>query len=180
MNFLGIFKRKKEPQVSSNNDEMESIEEIRKRLFGSRDSTDYLGLAATCEQRAMQAIKDRQFDDAWRLLHEQKQHYLAHASRSEFTAAQTFALEGSVSEHLANILRLEGKHDQALVHLLYLLATSRRPTVAQEKKLPAYVNRAKLPDVSIDDVRSLLDQVTDSPDFSLIQSTISGWTTNNA
>jgi len=139
------------------------------------DTTDYLGKAAVAGDKAKKALQAGDFDKAWKLYHEQKQHYAGHAKRSEFTPAQALALDGSVGESLANVLRLEGKHEEALAHLIYCLATASRPSKSQEKKLGAYLNRAKLESVTIGDILELTNRMRKRPDFRAIQIAIANW-----
>ena len=42
---------------------------------------DYLGKAAEAGHEAQAAVKDKEFDKAWRLFHEQKSFYMQHANR---------------------------------------------------------------------------------------------------
>lgn len=105
-------------------------------LIPDYDREDHLGKAAAAGAAAKGAVTDRRFNDAWRLYHEQKEHYRRHAARYGMTPRQTIALDDSVHEHLANIRRLEGKHDDALVHMLYCVISNTRPTKAQLKSFP--------------------------------------------
>lgn len=88
---------------------------------------DYLGKAADAKHAARAAVKAGQHDRAWGLLHEQKECYLKHAQKMGFDAEQVMRMDGSVSEDFANILRLEKKHTQALVYILYWIVTSSVP-----------------------------------------------------
>jgi hypothetical protein len=171
MNILNLFKRSKQSPPEEKT-EMERVEATRKEIFGERDLTDYLGQAAMLKQEAKSAIKEKEYDRAWKLFHEQKQQYLKHASRSEFTPSQTLALDASVSEDLANILRLEGKHNDAFVHILYWIKTSSHKTKSQEKKLVAYFNRAKIPALDLDEVNEFVS-TANSTDYRSIQAWLS-------
>jgi len=139
------------------------------------DMTDYLGQAADAGHKAKAAADARYFDSAWRYFHEQKAHYLCHANRSEFTPAQAIALEGSVHRSLANFLRNEERHAEALVHFLYYYASSPRRTKTDEKQIEAYYNRSKIKAANIDQVRSFAQNLGPIPNFRLIQSTCSQW-----
>ena len=137
---------------------------------------DYLGFAATSKHEALAALEARQYDKAWKLFHEQKLHYLKHASRSHFTRLQTLALDASVSEDLANVLRLEGKHKTALVHALYWVAASPRRTKTQDRKLSAYFNRAKIIGIDYSAVEGLLKLIKHNPELPIIQRHVKKWT----
>jgi|GEM_PF-1777085 len=138
------------------------------------DTTDYLGMAAEAGHKAKAATEAGDFDGAWRLYHEQKAHYAGHAHRSEFTKAQAIALEGSVHRNLANLLRLEARHREALVHFLYYYASSPRRTKTDEKQISTYVNRAKIGS-SIDDVQKFIDGLGPIPNLRAIQIECTRW-----
>ncbi|WP_250222267.1 hypothetical protein [Acinetobacter baumannii] len=106
---------------------------------------DYLGHAANSKKLAQIAIKERRFDDAWKHLNHQKDYYLKHASRMGFSKTETLVIDSSPHEDMANVLRLEGKHKNALssISYTYMAAyTANRPIITLEKKLEAYYNRA--------------------------------------
>ena len=108
---------------------------------------DYLGKAAHEKQSAKIAIKERRFDDAWRHLSNQKILYLKHAHRERFSAIHTLVIDSSPHEDMANILRLEGRHLEALQHISYTYATNfkaKRPLTTLEKKLSTYHKRADI------------------------------------
>ena len=106
---------------------------------------DYLGKAAHEKQSAKIAIKEKRFNDAWRHLNNQKDLYLKHAHRMQFSEIHTLVIDSSPHEDMANILRLEGKHKNALSNISYTYKAAHladRPTITLEKKLEAYYNRA--------------------------------------
>lgn len=110
----------------------------------SEEPEDYLGKAADAKHAARTAIKEKRFDDAWRLLQEQQERWIQHANRFRFTKQQTMSLLSSIHEDMANILRLEGRGDSALVHIVYCLSTSSKPTKSQKNKLGSYAKRSGL------------------------------------
>lgn len=136
---------------------------------------DHLGKAAGAKHAAKQAIREKRFDDAWRLLHEQQSEWLSHANRQRFTQQQTLSLLSSINEDMANVLRLEGKHDEAMVHILYCVATNSRPTQAQRKKLGSYFRRCKFEDVSSSQVDDAVERLKSKPDFREAQVVVAGW-----
>lgn len=106
---------------------------------------DYLGKAAHEKQSAKIAIKEKRFDDAWRHLNNQKDLYLKHARRMQFSEIHTLVIDSSPHEDMANILRLEGKHKNALSNISYTYKAAHladRPISTLEKKLEAYYNRS--------------------------------------
>jgi hypothetical protein len=103
---------------------------------------DFLGPAATAKHAAKEAISEGRYDDAWGYLHAQKDFYLSHANRQRFTKKHTLALDAEVHVELANILRLEKKHDDAFVNILYwVTAQSDKPKKSHASKLKSYFNR---------------------------------------
>jgi len=180
MGLFDFFRRKKKAERRNAHTTIsipdDRVDDVVKAL-GRIDTTDYLGKAAVAGDKARKAIKSGNLDKAWEHYHKQKQLYAGHAKRSEFTPAQALALDGSVSESLANVLRLEGKHQEALVHLIYSVATSPRPSKAQEKKITAYFNRAKLSKVSIEEVERFVEKTRNRPDLRAIQLAIARWGT---
>lgn len=144
------------------------------RALDRMDMTDYLGMAAKSGQKAKAASDAGDFDGAWRHFHEQKMHYLNHAKRSEFTPAQAVALEGAVHRNLANLLRIEGRHAEALVHCLYYFATTPKRSKTDEKQLTAYFNRSKIK-TDFDTVRAFADSLGPIPNFRSIQVACSQW-----
>jgi hypothetical protein len=84
------------------------------------------------------------------------------------------ALDGSVHRSLANLLRLENRHTEALVHFLYYYSTSPKRTKTDEKQIGAYVNRAKLR-VDIDEIQKFVATLSPRPDFRAIQTAWSQW-----
>ena len=74
-----------------------------------------------------------------------KDYYLKHASRMGFSKTETLVIDSSPHEDMANVLRLEGKHKNALSSISYTYKaayTANRPIITLEKKLEAYYNRA--------------------------------------
>ncbi|WP_217525245.1 hypothetical protein [Vibrio metschnikovii] len=112
---------------------------------------DFLGKAAQVGHEAKAAIKLNKFDEAWRLFHEQKSLYVQHVNQSGFTPNQALALDATVHEDMANLLRLEGRHKDALVNIVYwVLAGSERPIKRHDQKLRSYFNRCKFQNVSFE------------------------------
>jgi len=113
---------------------------------------DYLVLALNKGNEAQIAMREKNNTEAWGLLQSQKQ------LNSKFVASQSagadalVALDSPVSKDLANLLRQEKKHKDALVHIIYWVGNSQSVTKDQQSKLRAYVNRAKLSVTTVDDV----------------------------
>ncbi len=160
--MFSFFKKKK-------TDKTESIESYAEDIIKDFQDNDFLGKAAIAGDKAGKAKKDKEFDKAWKYLHESKGFYLQHAAAQNFTHKQTLALDSSISISLADILRLEGKHDQALVHIIYWASGTNNFSKTDQKKVTAYFNRAKLSNSSIDDVFEIIAKNRLNPDFREIQ-----------
>lgn len=131
---------------------------------------DYLGKAATAKHAAKQAIKEKRFNDAWRLLNEQQKHWIDHANREGFTKRQTLNLLASINEQMANIHRLEGRHHDALAQLIYAIGSDSRPPESRIKKLSAYFNRCKFDSrYSVKRAEMGVKMIRKEPDIKLAQ-----------
>lgn len=173
MSFFNFLKPKKtSPDLDDS-----TLNEILDKAFPAGDQEDYLGQAAVLGQQSRAATKAGEYDRAWGLLHEQKSLYMKHASRCNWKAEDVLNLDGSVSQPLANILRLEGNHGQALVHILYWIITARNPIKGHDQKLKAYFDRCKFEGVSLDEAKQFIAQSKGQPDFAAIQSEIGKWRT---
>lgn len=139
------------------------------------EKEDFLGFAAKAKHEALAAVKERRYDDAWRWFHEQKLNYMKHAAREKFNRFEILALDGDISEGLANVLRLEGKHADALTHIVYWVASSSRKLKRHDSKLEAYFKRAKLVKAEFGDVAQFIQQMKDNPEFPIIHDQIRRW-----
>lgn len=170
MNIFDIFKKKnKQEKVTvEDNHFQEVLDDFNKH--------DYLSKAAEAGHKANAAVKNKEFDKAWGFYHEQKLLYMQHADRSGFTMQQVFALDSQVHENLANILRIESKHDDALVSILYwIIANNDKPIKRHQQKLTAYFNRCKLGNTSIEDAMVFSTTNMASLDYSSIQLKVAEW-----
>ena len=136
---------------------------------------DYLGKAADAKINALQSVKEGKYDKAWGLFQNQKKYYIQHALECKFTEHQMLALEVSVDEHLANILRLEGNHGGAFLSIMRWVVFSGKTTKAQEKKLSAYFNRVKLKNTTIEEVRKFIDSVQGKCEYKDIEDQVQKW-----
>lgn len=141
----------------------------------SSKAEDYLSLATDAKQAAEAAVKSGDFDEAWRLLHKVQYNYARYASVSRFTASQLLALDGSVREDLANVLRLEGRDDDALAEIIYWVASGSESVERHDQKLQAYLKRSSLDNVQLEDVKAFLSSVEVNPDFSVIRDKMTDW-----
>jgi hypothetical protein len=137
---------------------------------------DFLGLAAAAGSEAREAVRAGYYNKAWGLYQDQKNLYLQHANHSGFTARQAIALDASMHQQMANVLRLEGRHADALVHILYWAAgASTRPVKAHEAKVRAYFNRCKMKNTTLDEVQVYLSSRRGPANYSGIQKQVKRW-----
>lgn len=155
-------------------DSSESIEDFAARLMADSAAHDHLGKAAIACEEARKAVAEGKHDVAWGFLHEAKNQYVQHAARQRFTAEQTLALDAAISPSFANILRLENKHRDALVHMIYWAATS-TPSASLTKRVRPYFNRCKFQSVGLPDLEAFIDSLRPLPDFANIRDTVAGW-----
>lgn len=139
------------------------------------DSNDYLGLAVNARNRAKIEMKNKNYEKAWELFSKQQQYYYQHAEKQNFTGSQTIALAAGVSEDFANILRLEGNHKQALVHMIYCVAEEYPNVRYKAKKLPAYFKRAKFNNVTFEELEDFIFSLPKPPDYRAIQDEVKEW-----
>ena len=184
-----MFKIIKSILKIDNVEKSENVQDITKKIqkindytrqydplnIDSIDKNDYLGLAASAKHRAKIAVKDKNYDLAWELFHEQKKYLYSHGEKYKLNIRNMQALEGDISENLANILRLEGDHLDAFVHMLFSISTN--PGVQSKmKKLPAYFKRTKF-NIDFEDVLQYVYslQTSDEIIFSDIQKKVKKW-----
>jgi len=157
-------------------DEYKQIKRLEKALKKSEravsSGNDFLGNAAKFKHKGLDAIKDKKYNQAWKMFNQQKQCLINHANEQKFNKQQTLSIDASVSENLANILRLEGKHNDALIHIIYWVSTSAKRTKAQNGKLNSYFNRAKLTGIALSQIE---DFISEGPDFRSIRDQLQKW-----
>lgn len=136
---------------------------------------DYLGQAANEGSKARAAIDAEKYDIAWGHYQAMSQLYLSHAKKQNFTLPQTLALVGSVHRAMAGLLQLEGRHHDALVHVLYCTACSKHSLDKELKSYRPYFNRCNFTNVKLDEVTRHLETWKECPDFVEIRNIIAGW-----
>lgn len=136
---------------------------------------DYLGQAANQGTKARAAIDAGDFDAAWGHYQEMNEIYLMHATKQNFTVKQTLALIGSTHRAMAKLLKLEGRHPDALVHILYCTACSKSALHKELKHYRPYFNRCKFDCVELQEVTSRLRDWKKNPDFVGIRDTVAEW-----
>jgi len=169
--MFSFFKKKK-------TDETDSFESYAEDILNDFQENDFLGKAAIAGEKAREAKKNKEYDKAWKYLHESKQLYLQHANVQNFTRKQTLALDSSLSISLADILRLEGKHSQALVHIIYWASGANNFSNTDKKKVTAYFNRVKLSNSLLEDILEIIKTSRLNPDFREIQVKVQGLVDN--
>jgi hypothetical protein len=135
---------------------------------------DYLQLADEKGREAKVAMREKNNAEAWELLQQQKSFYNKFSISEGRSESELTSLDSSVSKDLANLLRQDKKHKDALVHIIYWVANSKAVTKDQESKLRVYFNRAKLMGPAVDDVMDycLGDE---GKEFHVVQKDVDSW-----
>jgi hypothetical protein len=136
---------------------------------------DCLGRAAEIGRASQEAMAAGNHDLVWRLVQMEKVLYMQHAAKSGFTRAQTLALDGGLHRVMAEVLRKEGKHRDALVNILYWASSYPKTARATEKLVRAYLNRAKVPSLRDNDVFLYLNAGLQNRELTEIQSQVARW-----
>lgn len=161
----------------SENDFFQAQELIRKELGSAEyyklhaDSfkrNDHLGRAASLAAKAVFFEVAGDFDAAWACFEKQKGEYLLHSERMQFDRSQTLALVASVFKSSADLLRKEGRHQEALRHYLYFLAHSGKGASSHMKRLPAFLKRAEIGKASYAGAADCIEESAKSDGFSVI------------
>ena len=135
---------------------------------------DYVQLAAEKGREAKLAMREKNNAEAWELIQQQKHFYSQLTDQQIISVTKMIGLDSNVSKDLANLLRLEKKHKDALVHIIYWVANSKSVTKDQESKLQAYFNRAKLTGPTVNDVMDYC-LAAGIKEFHVIQKDIDSW-----
>ena len=135
---------------------------------------DYLQLAAEKGREAKLAMREKNHAEAWELIQQQKHFYSQLTDQQSISVTELIGLDSNVSKDLANLLRLEKKHKDALVHIVYWVANSKSVTKDQESKLRVYFNRAKLTGPTVDDVMDYC-LAAGIKEFHVIQKDVDSW-----
>jgi hypothetical protein len=133
---------------------------------------DYGSLSASALMRAKKAIKEKRFDDAWGLLHQAKISGVEHCKSQPNNCSRMQLIYYETRPHaaMANILRMEKKHTQALIDYTYFVTDSENLTVKyKRKKLRAYFNRAKLSNITLDEYKDFIFSMNGEPDYFKIE-----------
>lgn len=169
---MGLFSLLKKKKLKDDSE----LDDYAKKVMEDFQKNDFLGKAADAGHKARAAVKAMKYDEAWRLYHDQKSLYMQHANRTGFTAQQALALDASVHEDIANILRLENKHEDALVNIVYwVLAGVDRPIKRHEDKLRSHFNRCKFKNTQLAEAEKLISENTLLPEFTLAKSMVAEW-----
>lgn len=137
---------------------------------------DFLGPAATVGRNAAAAVKAGEYDKAWAFYQEQKALYMQHANQYGMTKKQAIALDASLHMGMANVLRLEGCHHDALAHAVYCVKGGSSVTSkAAEQKLRAYFNRCKLKNTTFGEVIGFASEPNGLANLRSTQAKVKDW-----
>lgn len=169
MKFLKALLKKQPPAISNDEHELPDLND------GGFFVDDYLGQAANAGLKAREAMDLGDFDVAWAQYQEMSQIYLKHAHKEGFTVKQTLALVGPVHRSMARLLMQEGKHNDALVHILYYTACSDTPLEKELKNYRPFVNRCKFLGVALEEVSERISDWRAAPDLRAIRDVVAEW-----
>lgn len=145
-------------------------------LAASLQPDDYLGKASLAGSAAKAALKEKKFEDAWRVYHEQKEFYKAYAENSDISAERALILDSTVSEHLASILRQQEKPREAFIHLIYWVAPSWEKAIRRhEEKLKKYFTLCQLSNTTIDEVKQFVESNWQHISLPMIEKQVEQW-----
>jgi len=121
LDFLFGTKQKEEKAEESTNVNIEALESIADVFERDRIETkaDYFGKGFEFRNKAREAVKEKNLDEAWGLYHKAKEAFLIYYNGNPELHGNGLSLEASIHEELANICRLEKRHNDALFHILY-------------------------------------------------------------
>jgi hypothetical protein len=170
LKFLSHFFRKQREEARE-----EQVADDFFTLFDEMRKDSPVERATQSVQKASAALALGDLNTAWAYYQEAKEHYMDHAIQCRCTPAQVIDLDSSMSAPLANILRLENKHYDALCHIIYWAVGTERPMKMHDQQVSSYFKRCKFNKVVLEDVTSFVAVSRFSPDFVRIRDTIGAW-----
>lgn len=177
MGLFSFFCRKKlvnTPDVEEKtpDDESRGLVMDERGIISYGGRVDHLGLAALAKRSALDAVGRGDYNSAWSFISEQQEHYINHARCNRWSPRDVLSIDGKVSADFAYILYKEGKHKQALVHIVYWTSTARNVIKDHDKKLGAYFKRCKFENITLDAFKVFADECRKRPDYVQIQNRI--------
>lgn len=139
---------------------------------------DHLGAAVDARKAAEQYIKEKNYNEAWRYLCIAKDEFANHANQHNFTFDQFIALDATIAELMADVLRREGRHIPALVHIVYWVIAGARVDKRIKRhgdKFKAYFGRCKLKDVSLTEAWLDVQSVGDGHAYIIAEELVKQW-----
>jgi hypothetical protein len=168
MRILDIFRsRKQESSDTFVEDMFARIDELKRNSPATK--------AQQCIERASDALSTGDLSAAWRLYLEAKDHYLSHATQCNYSRTQLIDLDSSMSAPLAEVLRREGRHFDALSHIVYWAAGTENPMKMHDQRVASFFKQCKFRNATLEDVLSLVSVSRLDPDFVKIRDAIGAW-----
>lgn len=131
--------------------------------------------AANYNKNARNALSEGCFDLAWSETEKARNEYILHANYQRWPLDETMQLVASCSKLSANILRLEGRHIEALRHYLYYLMHQKRLTKTDTKRLSAYIKDSQLSGGSVGAAMDFIDKAQPQHGFPEVDNLINSW-----
>ena len=118
LDFLFGTKQKEEKAEESTTVHIEALESIADAFERDRIETkaDYFGKGFEFRNKAREAVKEKEHDEAWGLYHKAKEAFLIYYNGDPELHGNGLSLEASIHEELANICRLEKRHKHAVIY----------------------------------------------------------------
>ncbi|WP_417666987.1 hypothetical protein [Pseudidiomarina sp.] len=165
MSFWDFFTRKNKTSF-----------ENRSRSAIASKSKNLLSRAKEAKQCALEALEEGNHDEAWRKFHEQKRLFAQLGIENGSKILESLALDSSVHEHLAKVLRVESKHEQALMNITYfLLASGKRDPKLIANILAPYIENSESVTVELSEAVDDICSYDKVPDIKAAQQIISAW-----
>lgn len=139
---------------------------------------DHLGAAVEARKLAEQYIRESNYNEAWRYLCIAKDEFVNHAGKNNFTFDQLIALDATIAELMADVLRREGRHIPALVHIVYWVIAGARVNKRIKRhgdKFKAYFGRCNLKDISLAEAWLDVQSVGEGHAYTVAEELVKQW-----
>ncbi|MDN3638748.1 hypothetical protein QWY82_08010 [Simiduia curdlanivorans] len=139
---------------------------------------DHQWAAVEARKTGERHMKEGDYNAAWKHLCIAKDEFIKHASDCGFTFDQSIALDATISEIMADVLRREGRHIPALVHIIYWIIAGSRVNKKIKRhgdKFKAYFDRCKFTSISRAEAWLEVQFVGDAHAYFIAESLVKRW-----